>query len=523
VRRGDTILPDGSARRGDTILCVTNVYTGEKIYIKKKDIKRLHEKYHIISYNSGEILSGYTYANKSEHILRTLIIKYNKQNILDNIRLYLTPETPCIFINEYSDYIIQYIITDNVNRFESLRIRVLKLSTYLNLDLNFWIKCLIKYRDRHGNETDIRIFGEQLVNANVTPLFETLIRVHPLCNEIYKWAESINYANINGFAKQVKSSILLNPNANPELISNMLFECKCPKRDIEKMLKKSKYYIYSEPISTHLHNLYGTSIYWDINKFISNNDYESIIKYSNMAVLSFQVNTILLEVLVRLLSTLTFEDIISNNLVNNIFNELDNSEHAYSTVNILLIRYTRRLTYTAFKYLIHKHKHSPIPSPYIIKQVLFTREIHLTYQDFKNLDISEFDLFTVFNQSDLNYLYTGFDDIERWLPYQFDFLFLSHPRITCDNLHQILDAIIINKEKYHIGNQLLHTEHERQRFSYIIKNPNLRYSHLKKIIKYIYAHPNRHRLRSAITWVNIFANPNIPNNKIIKHLQKFII
>jgi hypothetical protein len=540
ARRGDTILPDGSALRRNTILCVTNVYTGEKIYIKKKDIKRLHEKYHIILYNSGEILSGYTYANKSEHILRTLILKYNKQNILDNIVLYLTPETPCIFINEYSDYIIKYIITDNVNRFESLRKRVLKLSKYCNLDLKFWTKCLIKYRDRHGNETDIRIFGEQLVNDNVTPLFEALIRVHPLCNEIYKWAESINYANINGFANQVKSNILLNPNANPELISNMLFECKCPKRDIEKMLKKYKYYIYSEPISTHLHNFYGTSIYWDINTFISNNDYKSIIKYSNIVAeidnpdntdrcihnRINQIDRILFEVLAQPLSMLACDDIISNNIVNNIFDELDTlgSEGPYSVIDKLLIREAGRLPYTAFKYLIHTYKSLSIPlfNANIDIQVLFTRETHLTYQDFKNLDIDKFDLFTVFNQSDLNDLYTGFDDIERWLPYQIDFLFLSHPRITCDNLHQILDTIIINKEKYRIGNQLCYIEHERQRFNYIIKNPNLRYSHLKKIIKYIYAHPDP-RLSSAITWVNIFANPNIPNNKIIKYLQKYII
>jgi hypothetical protein len=238
--------------------------------------------------------------------------------------------------------------------------------------------------------------------------------------------------------------------------------------------------------------------------------------------ISFQVNTILSEVLIRLLSTLTFEDMMSNNLVNNIFDELENSKLAYSTVNILLIRGGGRLTYTAFKYLIHKRKHSSIPLQHINKQVSFTRKVHLTYQDFKNLDIDKFDLFTVFNRSDLNDLYTGFDDIVRWLPYQIDFLFLSHPRITYDNLHQILDIITINKEKYNIGNRICCINLEHQRFNYIIKNPNLRYSHLKKIIKYIYAHPDQ-RLSSAITWVNIFANPNIPNNKIIKHLQKFII
>ena len=504
-------------------LYITDAYTGKTTYIKKKNIKRIHEKYHILP--GTDMISTYTYANKSEHILRTLILKHNKQFIINNLMCYITPDTPPIFIDEYINIIIDCITkyaehTYSGNNTTALAVWIGYVSRYPNLDFNFWTKCLIRCQKTHTSP--VVMLG----------LFTSLIKQHHLCNEIYKWGESVNYASINDYYNHDKFSIILNSNADIKLITKMLSECKFDKQYIEIQFNKHRYFIYSKVVSTLLHNLYGTSIYWDIGTFISNNDYENIIKYSNIFAESlypndspahisrrkYIIDRILVDTMNYLLSNVPHK----YDIINKIFGALDTNQ--YNKIRNLMSEKYGELPNSAYKYLIQQSKQLLISAfkTNIGSQVYYTQRTNLTLEDFKVLNMDKFDLFTVFTRLDLNYLYTGFNDIEQWLSYQINYSFLRHRRITSNNLHQILNTILVNERKYRIGSIYnLTTDRESQRIINIMKNPNLRYSHLKKIIKFIDANPNRYRLiiplESELSC--LFENPKISNTNIIKFIN----
>jgi hypothetical protein len=145
------------------------------------------------------------------------------------------------------------------------------------------------------------------------------------------------------------------------------------------------------------------------------------------------------------------------------------------------------------------------------------RQSNITLEYIKLLEITNYDTAVLFSRPDLYHLYTGFDDIDHWIKYQVSYKFLMYPQITKENLHQLLDHILSRG----IHKYIFSTDQDfdtQDIFTYMIRNPNLRYQHLKKIIKYMYI-----ASYSSVLLENLkrdlkylFEIPYIPNNKIFK-------